>query len=285
LGAFADDEQATPDGYKVSSLNVGGKIIQVKEPDPYRNVKPPPPSDGKFHPSDVNFSAVSPMANKKFALSGDGLTKSDSDYTNGAQNTFVTKSYESDATAPTAPNLNTKPGFPTTSAYSRSATEYDKSYMTASADAGQNQTSAFQSTTSSYQGRTAALGRENVATYTDPMADKKFEGFEADAAHRHLTKLSNGQILVTDLPNRPLTIDEVRDLINHGFKPNTDAPPQEQSKPLNDPDYKPQSLRETPPPETTPPPGNDEDKNDPVPPPGTMATPQSPENSEPLPQP
>jgi len=132
LGAFADDEQATPDGYKVSSLNVGGKIIQVKEPDPYRNVKPPPPSDGKFHPSDVNFSAVSPMANKKFALSGDGLTKSDSDYTNGAQNTFVTKSYESDATAPTAPNLNTKPGFPTTSAYSRSATEYDKSYMTAS---------------------------------------------------------------------------------------------------------------------------------------------------------
>ena len=280
LGVFAD-EQSTPDGYKISTVNVGGKVVQVKEVDPYRNVKPPPPPDGKYHPTDLNFSAVNPMSDKKFALPSDSLTKSDPEFANGGQNSFVTKSYEYDASAPTVPNLNTKASFPTTTAYSRTAPGYDKSFMTASADAGQNRSAAFESNTSSYQGRTAVLGGQNVDTFADPLAAKKFEGPEADAAHRHLTKLPNGQMEVTDLPDRPLTIDEVRDLINHGFKPNTEAPPPEPSKPLNDPGYKPQPLRETPPPE----PLNDDDKNDPVPPPGTMAAPQAPENSEPLPQP
>jgi hypothetical protein len=111
------------------------------------------------------------------------------------------------------------------------------------------------------------------------MSGKTFQGPEAVAAHQHLTMTDDGKIFISDLPNRALTIDEVRNLINHGFKPNTDLKPEEQSKPLNDPNYKPEPLREMPAPAT------DDDRNDPVPPPGTMAAPQPPENSVPLPQP
>jgi hypothetical protein len=284
---IADDQPQTDpqSGYKVTSVQVDGKTIRVKEPDPYADVKPAPPSDGKYHPAEVNYGATSAMADKTFSLPANALSKSDPEFTNGAQDTFATKPYAADSAAATVPNLNTKASLSTTSAYSRNASAFDKNYMTASDDSSQNRTAVLASVTSPDQGRAAVLGGQTTATYAAPFADKTFQGPEADAAHRHLKKLANGQILVTDLPDRPLTIDEVRDLINHGFKPNTDVAPQEQSKPLNDPDYKPEPLRETPPPDTSSAPAGDDDKNDPVPPPGTMAVPPAPENSEPLPQP
>jgi len=285
LIVYADDRAAaSQDAYKVSSVKSDGKIIEVKEADPYRNVKPPPPSDGKYHPADMNFGATSPMASKKFDVPSDGLAKADPDFNNGGQNTFANKPYAFDSSNAPLPNLDAKGNYPATSAYSRNAAEFDKSYMTASADAGQDRAATLGNATSTEQGRTAVLGDRTTATYADTFADKKFQGPEADAAHHHLTKLANGQMLVTDLPNRPLTIDEVRDLINHGFKPNTDVAPPEPSKPLNDPGYKPQPLREMPPADPSAP-GGEDDKNDPVPPPGTMAAPTAPENSEPLPQP
>jgi hypothetical protein len=280
--ARADDSHASSDGYKFVPVNLGGKTVLVRvrdSQDPLRNVSSSP--DGKYDPERI-FSTTSVMADKKFALPSDGLAKADPEFK--GRGSFVTKAYTDTALAPALPNLTSKSNLPTsTSAYSRSATGLDKSYLTASADAGQDRTAALGNQTSPDQGRAANIGDKTVSTYADPFADKKFEGPEADAVHRHLTKLSNGQMYVTDLPDRPLTIDEVRNLINHGFKPDTDKPPEEQSKPLNDPDYQPEPLREMP---TAPevPPVSDDDKNDPVPPPGTMAQPP-PENNVPLPQP
>ena len=278
----ADDQPASSDGYKTVPVTVGGKTLPVRvieSGDPFRNVSSSD-STGKYDPRRI-FSTSSSMANKTFSSSSDSVSKSNSVFKNSDQDTFITKAYAGDASSPTVPNLNTKAGFPTTAAYSRNAAGFDKSYGTSNADAGQTRTVAFASVTSADQGRTATLGpRQTASTFASSLAGKTFQGPEADASRRHLSKTGNGQILVTDLPDRPLTIDEVRDLINHGFKPNTDIKPGEPSKPLNDPQYKPEPLRETP-----SPPAADDDKNDPVPSPGTMAAPQAPEIPEPLPQP
>jgi hypothetical protein len=281
LIVHADNPTQSQDGYKVSSVNADGKTVQVKEADPYRSVKSAPVSDGKYHPEEVNFGATSSMANKKFDVPSDGLTKADPDFINHGQDTFTTKPYAFNTSSTPISNLDSKTAYQANNTFDRSAAGFDKNYATSKADAGQDRTATLDSSTptATEQDRTAVLGGGAIPTFPDTLGDKKFEGPEADAVHRHLKKASNGQILITDIPDRPLTIDEVRDLINHGFKPNTDAPPPEPSKPLNDPDYKPVPLRDTPPPD------NDDDKNDPVPPPGTMAAPPAPENSEPLPQP
>ncbi len=277
----ADDQPASSDGYKTVMLNIGGKPtpVRIKEPGaPSKNVSSTNPTS-KYDPEQYSFSTTSSMANKTYSLPSNSLSTSNSDFANRDQGTVITKAYIPDASSPTAPNLNAKAGFSTASGYDRNAAGFDKNYSTSSADAEQSRTAALASATSTDQGRTATLGPRTTSTSASPLAGKTFQGSEADAARRRLTKMDNGQMLVTDLPNRPLTIDEVRDLINHGFKPNTDVKPEEPSKPLNDPNYKPEPLRDT------PSPGSDDDKNDPVPPPGTMATPQAPENSEPLPQP
>jgi hypothetical protein len=276
----ADDPPASSDGYKTVPVTVGGKTLSIRvvEPrNPFRNVSSSS-STGKYDPSSLNFSATSPMANKTFSPSSDSISKSNSIFKNRDQDTFITKPYADDASSPSAPNLNTKGGFPPTGGYNRTPPGFDKSYSTSNADAGLTRTAALASVTSTDQGRTATLGPQTASTPASSFAGKTFQGSEADAARHHLTKLDNGQMLITDLPNRPLTIDEVRELINHGFKPNTDVKPGEPSKPLNDPNYKPEPLRDM------PAPTGDDDKNDPVPAPGTMAAPH-PENSEPLPQP
>jgi hypothetical protein len=281
----ADDQPASPDGYKTVPVDVGGKTLPVRvkeESDPYKNVSSSD-SSGKYDPERI-FSTTSPMADKTFSLPSNSVSPGGADFKNSTQNTFITKPYAFDSSAPSAPNLNNKVSFPATSAYSRNAAGFDKSYATSSADAGQNQTALFASATSPDQGRTAVLGGQTTSTFASPLANKTFQGEAADAAKRHLSRLKNGQILITDLPSRPLTIDEVRDLINHGFEPNTDVKPEEPSKPLNDPNYQPKPLRIEPSP-NAPSPTSDDDKDDPVPPPGTMAAPPAPENSQPLPQP
>jgi len=277
---LADDQTASSDGARTLMVDAGGKSLPIRVKDaanPYKNVSSSY-TPGKYDPESPNFSATSSMANKSFSAPSDSVSKSNAD----SQSVFATKSYNFDPSSPSAPNLDTKAGVPTTSAYNRSDSDFDKSYATSRADADQNRRSLLASETSPDQGRTSTLGDETADTFASPLTSQVFRGDEADASHRSLNRMQNGQMLVTDLPNRPLTIDEVRALINHGFKPDTSVQPpseEEQSKPLNDPNYKPEPLRETPPPAT------DDDKDDAVPPPGTMAAPPSPENSEPLPQP
>lgn len=277
---FADDPPASSDGYKTVPVAVDGKTIPIRvreSDDPFKNVSSSG-STGKYDPARI-FSSTSSMANKSFSLPSDSFSKSNADFKDRDQNTFITKAYAPDASSPSAPNLDTKASFPTATGYNRNAAGFDKSYITSNADAGQTRTALLASSTSTDQNRTALVGSQTFSTAASPLAGKTFQGPEAGAVHQHLTKMDDGRIFISDLPNRPLTIDEVRNLINHGFKPNTDIKPEEPSKPLNDPDYKPEPLRDA------PSPGADDDKNDSVPPPGTMASPQTPENSEPLPQP
>ncbi len=292
----ADDPPAPtpPPGYKVIYQDTGdGKkapIFVQDQFDPLRhagNIGADPLDHQKV------FSETNPESNKTF-LPGEanGLDK----VAAGSQQTFDTRVYNS--TAPTRVyNLGSKNTFQTGS-YSnmKAATGYDQTFGTKSASPDLDRAStAFAPLGSPDQNRTAPIDQKTYPTYASPEQDLKFTGPEADAIHKHLTKLSNGQTLVQDIPDRPLTIDEVKNLINHGFKPNLSQPPAPASKPLNDPNFQPEPLRieptaaddapmapgATP---TTPPPGHkdEDDANDPVPSPGTMADP--PENAEPLPK-
>ena len=278
------------DGYKTVTVDMGGGKsipIRVKEAgNPYQNMKAPA-QDGKYHPSEMNFSAASPMAEKKFTPYTDTLPKGDPDFQNPEKSSFITKSYTDQAFSSGPADLNAKAKIPTTNAYSRSANGLDKAYTTSSADAAQNKQALFASAKSTDQDRTAILGGNTQDVFASPLSNKTYMKAKADGVQHKAGELGNG-VALADLPNRPLTIDEVRNLINHGFKPGADTKPDEASKPLNDPNYKPEPLRDMPSdvPSTdgaSSPPASDDDKSDSVPPPGTMSAP--PENSEPLPQP
>ncbi len=222
------------------------------------------------------------MANRTFSSPSDSFTKSYSEFKNHDRDTFTTKAYVDDASTASAPNLGANASFPTTHAYSRNATGFDKSYLTSNADVGQTRTAVLASSNvSADQNRTAVLGGPEKPDVlgANSMANKQYLGPGAQNVPDGIVIKDNIVLSrMSGLPNRPLSIDEVRNLINHETKPNTDAKPEEPSKPLNDPNYKPEPLRDTPSPA-------DDDKNDPVPPPGTMGAPQAPENSEPLPRP
>jgi hypothetical protein len=290
---LAADDQTPPssdDGYKTVSVDTGGKPIPVRvqeEKNPYAGVASPE-ENAKYDPERI-FSRTSAMADKTFTGSVNFAGQGNTDYNKPSdRNTFVTKPYSFDTKSSSIPDANTKSEFGSTSAYSKSASGFGKAYPTSTADAGQNQAAALASTTAAEQGRAAVLGGPTPDTFASSFADKQFEGDEADAAKRHLSRNHNGQIVIDDLPSRPLTIDEVRQLINHGFKPDTDVQPEgEPAKPLNDPNYKPEPLRESPQPEAASAPAtapSDDDKDDPVPSPGMMSAPPAPENSQPLPQ-
>lgn len=276
----ADDTTTSPDGYRIVPVTVGGHTlpIKVRDNDPYKNVKAQSSSD-KYDPQSLNFSATSSMANKKFDQPGNALAQGDS---TDQHQTFITKAYTGNSAEATVPNLHSKAAYPANTSYNKSASDAGKSFGTTRADAGQDKTALLAKADSDDQNHTALINAKPIETPEASFANKTFEGPEADAIHRNLTKTDKGPMAVSELPDRPLTIDEVKNLINHGFKPKTDEKPsEEQSKPLNDPGYKPEPLRESP--STTP--VSDDDKNDPVPAPGTMAAPPPPENSEPLPKP
>ncbi|MCE0521895.1 MAG: hypothetical protein LV480_03185 [Methylacidiphilales bacterium] len=272
---LADAVPVAPPGYHMVPVKTGDKTAYVQvsnQTNPYSNLSAP---------EQKMFSRTSALADQKFVFPTDSLPKSDLDFKD--QNTFITKPYVDNALSSPAPNIGAKASFATTSAYSRSATGFDKNYPTSNSDIGQNRTSPLGSTADSAdQNHTAQLGgpEKPETLATSSMAHKQYLGPGA----RHVPdgvviKENIALSRMSSLPNRPLSIDEVRNLINHDAKPDTDVKPDEPSKPLNDPDYKPEPLREMPPPSNS-----DDDKNDPVPPPGTMAAPQAPENSEPLPQ-
>lgn len=281
----ADDapaHSAIPEGYKEVHLQAGGTILVKKESNPFQHVRSSDPTEG-YKPDHINFSAASQMANKSFSLESFSYSKHDSALGTSEQNTYLTKAYPdlTPADEHTVPNLNRAYPLPTSNATARHVSDLSKSYTTSSASIGRNSSSTFDTSTSDEQNRTAVLGKKTNATFASTMATKKFTGKNSDVVSKagEGAPIDASQLQVKDLPNRPLTIDEVRALINHGFKPNTEEKPDEDqpSKPLNDPDYKPEPLRDL----QLPP--LEDDSNDPVPPPGTMAQPP-PENTEPLPQ-
>jgi hypothetical protein len=271
----ADDKPEAPDGYTMVPFKSGDKTSYIK-------VKNQANAFSKLGSDQQKmFNRTSVFANKDFSLSANAMPGEDSDFKDKEQNTFITKRYSGDNSGSTVPNLNTKALFPTATPYNQTAAGFNKSYFTTAAT-GQDRAAVLgSSTTTADQNRTAVLGGPDKPEVlsANSMANKQYLGPGAQKVPDGVVIKDN--IILTrmsQIPSRALTIDEVRDLINHGATPNTDIKPDEASKPLNDPDYKPEPLRDN------PSPGSDDDKDDPVPPPGTMAMPRPPENAEPLPQ-
>lgn len=282
------DATKPPPGYKVVYQDMGGRKVPIfvkDQLDPLRHA-----GNVGLDPLDPQkvFSETNPESNKTFKPADVDVNKS-ADL--GTHDNFTTKVY--DNTGPSnVYNLGSKSTYHTTSFDgAKSAAGYNQAYATKNAPTDLDQAdSAFAPIGNSEQNRTAPIDAHTYDTYAAPDADKKFTGPEEDARHKHLTKLTNGQTLVEDLPDRPLTVDEVRNLIDHGFKPNLSEPAAPASRPLNDPNYQPEPLRIEP---TTPDDApqvapststhkvQDDDANDPVPSPGTMA--EHPEDNQPLP--
>jgi len=285
---FGDDsEPKPPPGTHVVYEEVGGKKVPIFVKDQYdfgrigRKV-----GDDPLDPQKV-FSETNAAQNKAFKPADFNINKS-SDL--GNQDNYVTKVYGN--TAPTSVyNLRDKPTYPTASFDgAKSAAGYNQTFATKGAPANLDQASQFAPIgAQSEQNRKAPIDARPYATYAAPQANKDYAGPEAEIIRKQVKpgRPIDGDLQqLTEIPNRPLTIDEVRNLINHGFKANLDEPPAPASKPLNDPNYQPEPLRIEPPVDDAPSAAAhkvlDDDANDPVPSPGTMA--EHPEDSQPLPK-
>jgi hypothetical protein len=279
----ADDQpspsvNSVPPGYKQVRLP-SGAVVTVKDVPVQQSTIGN--TTGKYDPSSYDLNRTSPFSGKQFLPGTTSRYDKDSAFTPADNTTYVTKQYDSSLLNSSA--LQGKEAKFDQPAYNgvNSASGWDKEYTTTGNYLAQNQTTALNTTTtSSDQNRSAELppGKTDVFPYSD--SSKQYLGPGAQNVPKGVNIKDNVVLShfddFTGLPDRPLTIDEVRDLINHGVTPDTKSPPPPESKPLNDPAYVPRPLRDMPTP-------NDE-RNDAVPPPGTMSMPQPPENSEPLPQ-
>ena len=169
----------------------------------------------------------------------------------------------------------------TTEAYvGLKSADYDKTFTTARADIDQK-TAGGANSTSEYAGKSAQLGGHEVKVFASSLGTQTYAGREASLIKKDLAQMNDGMEGLKDLPNRTLTIDEVRALINHGIKPNTEEKAPEPTKALNDPDYTPDAapalLRDAPLNDSRLKTFND----DLIPPPGMMAHPEA---AEALPQ-
>ncbi len=275
----ADDKPPAEPGYKFVPITSGDhtSYLKVKDAvDPLKNINPP--TSAKYEPGQL-LNHASSMANKSFTASS--AAESNNTFFKRDQNSLANKSYTTDTSSladHSMPNLNAKVKTSSSSAYTHRVTDLDKSFATTTANTGNNKTASF-ATASSYQGRAAILSTVKPDSYASAsdLASKQYLGPGAQHLPEGVTSNDSYNITrASGLPNRDLSIDEVRNLINNDSTPNTQVAPETPSKPLNDPDYKPEPTRAAPAP--------DEDKFDVVPAPGTMAAPQPPENADPLPQ-
>lgn len=276
----ADDKPpVAPPGYKLVSINKGDhtSYIMVKDAaDPLKNINSP--TSNKYDPGQL-LNHASSMANKSFTA--DSAAGSNNTFFKRDQNALSNKSYATDTSSMadhSMPHLDTKVKTSSSSAYTHRVAGLDKSFATTSANMGDNKTASL-TTSSPYQGRAAILSADKPDSYASAseLGSKQYLGPGAQHLPEGVTSNDSYNITrASGLPNRDLSIDEVRNLINNDAPPNTETAPEAPSKPLNDPDYKPEPLR--------PAPAAEEEKYDAVPAPGTMSAPQPPENTDPLPQ-
>jgi hypothetical protein len=287
LRADTPPPKAQP-GYKLVPIKQGGHTAYIQVQDqtnPFQNVKGTDDTAGH-----IGFNSTSSMANQKYDLGEIASAHDQGRYQQNLENTFITKSYFADNGGPKTVLPDQVP-VNAAAGYAKTASGFDKSFLTASSDVGQNKTAPETDQTSSYQGHTAELGGHEIKKFASTMNGKPYRGVEAAVVKRELAQMNEGMLGLKDLPDRTLTVDEVRALINHGVKPDTDTKPSEPTKALNDPDYLPDPapapLRSTPADARHLRDSNDND-DDIIPPPGMMAHGRTqgspPENSEPLPK-
>ena len=231
-----------------------------------------------YNPENMDFGKSSSLANKSFSTGFASLSKSDTAAEQSAR-PFNTSSF-------TTSGFNQSDRKFQTVAFTESArgSDFNKSYVLPAADTMASQ--SFTTKTSVYQGKTApdVQAPPKVDPFATPSSLSEKSFFDPQIRHIRHDPYATGMDVqrLADLPNRPLTIDEVRNLINHEQIPDLNEKPDAPSKALNDPDWSPPTVpplaRDSIP---TPPPAEAEKDGD-LPSPGEMA--QPPENSEPLPK-
>jgi hypothetical protein len=272
----AEDPSAVPHKDSVVPIKTGDAIspVKVQESDPYQNLHVPAPSD-KYDPTRYSMNQTSSLAGKPFTANMFSPSKNGATFTQD-KGLFATKAYNQTNGSDLGKNYTTT----TSNGFNRSDSQFEKNYGTPTSKMGSSQSSSFsnaskdQNRTSSFSGKTSEIHSANLAKqYLGPGAQHVPGGSKDDVVIAH----------VSDIPDRPLSIDEVRGLINHGFKPDTTVAPDAPTKSLNDPGYKQEASPEPPEAPGARGPASDDDKDAPLPSPGAMAQPP-PENSESLPQ-
>jgi hypothetical protein len=285
----ADDVPKASPGYKMVPIKMGGKTgyIQVREtPNMYGHIKNS--SNGnKSDPENFSFNTTSPMANKTYLPESSSDTQRTGAYQDKVQSSFITKSYFPERDGKDnegVPGLHSEVAVNAAEGFDHGASGFDKSFNTGAGGTAEEQdkTAELGAGPASESGRSAVLGGHDIQRFAYADADKTYTGPETLAVKRDLNRMNSGLESLKDLPDRPLTIDEVRALINHGVEPDlTKKPAASTVKPLNDPDYMPDAA-----PAPNRAPIDLRDDND-VPAPGTIAHPEEaltpPENAEPLP--
>ena len=257
---------------------LGGKPTVIRVSDEHKNtLKNNGPSDGTYDPTRLDLDHASMYANKTFSTGEAKLSKDDSaenarDHKRFITGSFATSTYnQSDRTFQTAAYKSS----------SHTSDDFTKAYQLPGADSDANHT--FSVKGSELQDKKALIA-DNPKNKIDPFATPWSDGDKRffDPAMTHVKRdpyaAANGLDVkqLNDLPNRPLTIDEVRGLINHEQVPDLNKPPETESKPLNDPNWEPAlstpALSNKAAPATPPP---DETKDDELPSPGMMAKPET----------
>jgi hypothetical protein len=269
-------------GYHDVTVQTDGKptVIRVKDSIGPR-LHGESPADGHYNPENMDLGRTSSFANKKFSTSESALSKNDTASEARTDNRFITKSY-SDVKPDSTSDFSRKYQTTAFANSARASGDLQKTFATSTSDMAQTKETAF-AKTSGYQGQTAVLGGPKNPPFSglSPLGDKTFSDPEMMHVRRDPYAANLDVSRMVDLPNRPLTIDEVRNLINHETIPNLDAKPEPPTKPLNDPGYEPPVQAPFAHEPSNPGP---EEKDDGLPSPGTMAAPPAPENSEPLPK-
>ncbi len=260
---------------KTVKLQNGATLKVQDAPDPGKNLHIP--QSQNYDPRNFSMNQTSSFANKSFSADSLALSKK----TYQTPDNFSTKTYGN--TGATGSTSQLEKSSYNTSSYngSHGDTQFGKSYTTTASTMDHDKSTQFAST-SADQNHTSSFSGKSSDVYSSNMS-KQYIGPGAQHVPDGMVKENKVIDHVSDLPNRPLSIDEVRGLINHGFKPDTTVAPGESSKALNDPNYKPEASPDVP--ETTVPahPVDDGKNVDLLPSPGTMSE-TPPENSAPLPQ-
>jgi len=274
----AEDAPTPAQKEKEIAVKVGNSTatVKVQESDPYKNMHVPPPTD-KYDPTHYSLNQTSSMANKSFAATSDSMANK---HANLGHDSYAAKTY-GQVNATDTRNTNTKYSTSASNNDVHGDSDFNKNYNTPTSSMGKSQSTGF-SSTSRDQDRTSSFSGQKSNTYAANLS-KQYVG--PGAQHVPDGEVKENRVIahMSDIPNRPLTIDEVRGLINHGFKPDTAVAPDAPSKAINDPDYKQEASPEPPEAPHIHPPLIEDDRDAPLPSPGTMSQ-SAPENSDPLPQ-
>ncbi len=244
-----------PSGYH-DIKTAGGSVIRVKDE--------PKGPQGEF-----NFAST--FSNKSFSAQDSALSKSNS-APEMAHQPFITGSYGTSSYNQSGHTFQTAAYHPD----ARSSDNFAKAY--ALPDTTDSFAKSFAVKSSDLQDKQALIGQKQP---TDPFATPWTEGdkkFYDPALRKVKHDPYAGDNLdvsrLTNLPNRPLTVDEVRALINHEQVPDLNSKPDAPSRALNDPGWEPPlklpEIDEKSAPVTPPP---DESKDGELPSPGMMAQP------------